>query len=278
MEIEIKKPVATGATAAPAVSAQTLTAVVPVTAQPVVVAQPILGDYLPEFVDVALPSVALVHDISDLSKAFTPGAIVFDGKLVLYSPADPRAKTEATPPFIAQMLGLVDKGFEEVTKGNAQGIRITAKGKAKGAAEAEVVAAGGTLVYNESNSDEGKGNTKKWFKPYAKFMLAIKRPAGAKDDGTVFVHQVDDNKVALAFWTFKKTAYNAACEKALFLHRLTGCLKAGGYPSWTYQVSSFLRKGFKGGPDYFVPQLTPNMPSTKAELALVSEILGAPAE
>lgn len=227
----------------------------------------LLGDYVPELKDIILPRLNIVHDISDLHKVqgFDSGAILFNQNTVLFSQEKKQGEkvvSEGTPPLIAIVLGFKPIVFIEDVKGGGMGMYASS--------EKEVVAKGGTLDYDEARAG------KKLFVPQATALMAVKRPAHLENDGTVFTYDVGAGQYALALWSFKKSAYTAACKSTLFYARASGCLKVGGYPSWTWKVSTFLKSFKQSNTSAWVPQFVPNAPSTKEELAFGKSVLEVP--
>jgi hypothetical protein len=157
------------------------------------------------------------------------------------------------------VLGFKPIVFIEDVKGGGMGMYA--------ASEKEVVAKGGTLDYDEARAG------KKLFVPQATALLAVRRPDHLENDGTVFTFDVGKDQYALALWSFKKSAYTAACKTTLFYARSAGVLKVGGYPSWTWEVSTFLKDFKQSGTSAWVPKFVPNERSTEAELAFAKATL-----
>lgn len=224
----------------------------------------LLGDYVPELKDIILPRLNIVHDISDLHKVqgFESGSILFNQNTVLFSQAKKQGDkvvSEGTAPLILIVLGFKPIVFIEDVKGGGMGMYANS--------EKEVVAKGGTLDYDESRAG------KKLFVPQATALMAVRRPAHLENDGTVFTYEVGNDQYALALWSFKKSAYTAACKTTLFYARASGVLKVGGYPSWTWKVSTYLKDFKQSNTSAWVPKFEPNARCTDAELAFGKDTL-----
>lgn len=227
----------------------------------------LLGDYVPELKDIILPRLNIVHDISDLHKVegYDSGSILFNQNTELFSQEKKQGDKlvkEGTPPLIGIVLGFKPIVFIEDVKGGGMGMYA--------ASEKEVVAKGGTLDYDEAKTG------KKLFVPQATALMAVRRPSHLDNDGTVFTYDVGSDQYALALWSFKKSAYTAACKSTLFYHRSSGILKVGGYPSWSWKISTYLKHFKQSNTSAWVPQFEPNARCTEAELAFGKQVLEVP--
>jgi hypothetical protein len=229
----------------------------------------VLGDKLPSFDDIKLPRMNIVQGIGELKDTFPQGAVVYNQATVLFVPPVIEKQTgniriAGTPPANITILGFRPTRFSE--KGFGIGGLIVNS-------EAEVRAQGGTLDYREHKLKEKDGM--RLFEPLAEAVVLIRRPEASADDNTVFTFDVDGAKYALALWAMKGTAYTAAAKSVFFTHRAIGCLQKGGYPSWSYNLSTRL-KPFQNGNSCWVPVCVPNSKSSDAFLAFVANILNTP--
>lgn len=227
-----------------------------------------LSDTLPGFSDIILPRVNVVQFSGELKNTFTPGEIVFNQSLVLFTPPvfDKQTnvlKSPASPPVNLTILGFRKTRFVEKVAGGARGASVRT--------EAEVIAAGGTLDWNEWNLKKSHGM--KLFEHLAEAFVAIRRPAHAADDESVFTYHVGEDKYALGVWGLKGSAYRNVAKKIFFTARTMGCLK-NGYPSWSYNITTG-PKTYNGN-TYILPIAIPDKPSTPAFLEFVQAILSAP--
>ena len=211
---------------------------------------PFLSDYVPSMSDVILERINISQALGKLKEAFAVGTLVFGRKTILYSGPDIDLATgtvrrAATPPAVVTFLGITKKRYAEVVPWGSHGLLVTT--------EAEVAAAGGTLDFQEW--DLKKKDGMKRFRPQFDFMVAIKRPDHIKDDGTVFTFDVDGSKWTIGLWMLQGPSYTAACKRVLFPEKLKGCLREGGYPSFSYKVSTRL-EGHGDGKESYVPALT----------------------
>lgn len=230
---------------------------------------PLLGDYVPSMSDVILERVNISQQIGKLKEAFAPGTLVFGRKTILYSGADIDLATgtvrrPATAPAVATFLGITKKRYAEKVKFGEHGLVVNT--------EAEVIAAGGTLDYQEWELKQKSGM--KRFQPVVDMMVAIRRPDHIKDDGTVFTFDVDGSKWTIGLWLFKGPSYTNACKRVLFPDRLKGCLKDGGYSSFSYAVTTRL-EDHGGGQQSYVPVLTVKERNTPAFLEFALSVTHA---
>jgi len=229
----------------------------------------LLGDKLPTFKEIILPRVNIVQGVGQLKDNFPFGSIVFNQQALLYCPPDidkttGNIKRAGTKPVIMTVLGFRPTRFAEKVAGGGRGMIVDT--------EDLVRANGGTLDYNEWKLKQNSGM--KRFEYLADALVAIERPESLADDDTIFVYSVDGRKYALAIWGMKGTAYTAAAKRVFFTARAMGCLKAGGYPSWNYSVST--RVEAREGNTYSVPVCLPNQKSSPAFLDFVRTVLNAP--
>ncbi len=229
----------------------------------------VLGDKLPDFKDIILPRLNIGQNIGDLGSMYGAGSVIFGQDLVLFTPQknDPKSGNvveAASPPVGLVVLGFRPTRFVEKTKGGIRG-RIFDT-------EQQVVAAGGTLDYNEAKLKEAAGMI--LFQPLADAVCLVQRPAAVANDGTVFVYEASGNQYALALWSMKGTSYTAAAKRVFFTARALGSLRAGGYPSRTVALTT-REDSFSGTTNKaWVPVCLIGAPTSPEVLQLAREILG----
>lgn len=224
------------------------------------------GDYLPGFKDVILPRINIVQGVGQLKDSFPQGAIVYGQSLVLFTPpivdkATGNFKQAPLPPVEITVLGFRPTRYVEKIAGGDRGMIVNT--------EAEVRGAGGTLDFNEWKLKQAAGM--KRFEILAEAFVLIKRPAHVADDDSVFIFKAGDIKYALALWAMKGTAYTHAAKRVFFTARMMGCLSKGGYPSWSFNLTTRTETG--GGNTYFVPVCVPNAPTPPIVQDLVKNLL-----
>jgi len=243
----------------------------------------VLGDYLPSFDQVVLPRVNVAQNIGQLQDTFDPGTIVLARQTVLFLPPDidmqtGTVKRAATPPVVMTVLGFRKTRFVEKTKGGAKGLIVNS--------EQDVVKAGGTLDYGEWVLKNG---AVKRFEPLVDACVLIQRPEKAEDDDSVFVHEIDNQKYALALWSLKGTLYTSLAKGVWFTARKMGCLMSkeikkdgkgtgvftGGYPTWSWNISS-KEKQFSEQNKSWIVTGTPHKKNTEAFIEAVRDILEPP--
>lgn len=252
----------------------------PSSAVPATTTRLLLGDKLPDFKDVILPRLNLAQNIGKLQETFDPGTITYDTKMALFIPGLIDAKTSTvkrapTTPVTMIVLGFKPTRYCEKVKWGAEG---GSSGMIVDSEEA-VRANGGTLDYKEFKAKEAAGM--KRFEPLADALVAVERPEGkdsegnelCPDDGSIFNFEVEGKKYLLALWGLRGTCYTAACKRVLFQARLIGCLRNGGYPSWTFGVTTH-EESWPGNVKSWIPIFSPLKPSTAEQLNFAKSILG----
>lgn len=230
----------------------------------------VLGDKLPDFSEILLPRLNIVQNIGQLKESFPNGALVLSQQISLFIPPLINAKTQvveraATPPAIITVLGFRPTRFCEKMVGGVKGMIVNT--------EAEVRAAGGTLDYNEWKLKKEAGM--KRFEPLADALVVVERPEIAPDDDTLFTYVVDGKKCALALWAMHGVVYTAGAKRVFFTARAVGCLREGGYPSWTYSIATREEK-YPNGNTAWIPVCLPIRKSTPAFIEFARQVLNAP--
>lgn len=250
--------------------ANTTTAVAQVNSGAIAKREPFkLRDFIPSFKDVILPRVNMVFNTGDLAKTFRPGEILYGQSAVIYSPPKVNIKTgvqesAGTAPVNITFIGRVSERFvEKVEWGSGQRGIIVAD-------EESVRNCGGTTDYDEHRLRQKDGC--RLFEPMHDMLVAIERPECCKDDGTLFVFEAGGKKYTFGFWALKGSCYTEALKKVVYLARTMGCLRGdfpdGGYPAWSYSVSTW-QKPFKSGNTSPVPRLVPCEKNSPEFLSLI---------
>jgi len=231
----------------------------------------LLGDTLPDLTDMIIPRINLVQNIGDLKDSFPSGSLVYDQRIVLYTPAAINVKAQtierpASGPVNMTFLGFRPTKYVEKVSGGARGMMVNS--------EAEVRNAGGTLDYGEWKQKRAAGM--KRFEYMADALVAIERPEICPDDSTVFTFEIGPLKYTLALWAIRGTAYTHLLKKVIFYARRFGALKAGGYPSWSYSLSTREQEftGEEGAKNHsWIPVAIPRLHSTPEFIAFARDIL-----
>jgi len=228
-----------------------------------------LSDFIPGLGDIQLPRLNLVQFSGELKDVFTPGEIIYGQNLVLWTPPVINKQTGnvekvAPAPVNITIVGWRPTRFIEKVAGGSGGQIVNT--------EAEVRGAGGTLDYQEWKLKEKSGM--KRFGPLMEAFVTVRRPEHVADDNSIFTFEADGAKYTFALWSLKFTSYTAAYKQVLGPARAMGCLKAGGYPTWNYSLTTRIEKKFDNS--YFVPVLIPNKANTPAFLDFVRAIRSAP--
>lgn len=224
----------------------------------------LLGDTLPDFKDLIIPRLNIVQNIGELKASFQPGMLLFDQRVVLYSPAQFAAgqlKAPPSTPAVLTVLGFRPTRYCEKVAGGARGLIVDS--------EEKVTANGGTMDYAEWNLKKAAGM--KLFECFADALVAIQRPEGVEDDGSVFTYEINGKKYTLGLWGMRGTAYTAAAKRVFFTARRMGCLREG-YPTFSYNVS-IKENSYPNGNKAWVPVCVPNSRSTPEFLDFVKMVL-----
>lgn len=255
----------------PAPEVQTTTAVV--VAAPTAVSRPATfsDDEDLNLDDVILPRINIVQKVGDLSNVFVPGEIVLNQQQVLHTPSNPQRKIDGTPALNVVFLGFRPRQFVEKTEGGALGLMLNS--------EQDVVANNGTLDWKEwkqsveASKQPGGPSAKRLFQRMATAILLIEKPDNIPDvEGVNFPYRTSDGKqYAMALWSMKGTAYTHAA-KIVFTARKIGCLKAGGYPSYMWSLTT---KCEQFGDNFaHVPVLKPSTRTSPELVSFIDSSLG----
>lgn len=210
------------------------------------------------FEDIMLKRLNLVYGVGDLSQIYEPGEWVLDGSLVLHVPANPLKKVAGFPPLNLTVLGFKKRQYVEQTKGGARGNLFNTT--------AEVVAAGGTLDYKESES-----TSKKLYHTLATALILVQKPAHIPDEEhLVFAHGCEGKFYSLALWGMKSTVFTHAAKK-IFTEKKLGILKRGGYPSYSWDLTTKFESKYEQPTP--IPVLTVGTKNTPAFAEFVKEVL-----
>lgn len=232
----------------------------------------LMGDKLPELKDIILPRLNMVQNIGKMTESFENGTLVYNQQVALFVPGKVNAKTAtlerpATKPVIMTVLGFKPTRYYEKVKWGgdsaARGIIVDS--------EQAVRAAGGTLDYNEWKLKEKDGM--KRFEPGVDCMVVVERPEICAANESDFTFEVEGKRLTLAMWNLRGSLYTAAAKRVFFTARAIGCLKAGGYPSWSYAVTT-REENWTGGVSSWIPVCVPNQKNSPEFLAFVHSIIG----
>lgn len=232
----------------------------------------LLGDKVPEFSDIILPRLNIVQGVGALKDSYPQGAIVYGQSVTLYEPPGIDKKTgnvtrAGTKPLVLTVLGFRPTRYAEKIAGGARGLVVDT--------EEAVRFNGGTLDYKEWELKKAAGM--KRFEPLVDAMVAIEKPADLDDHGTLFSFPAGGKQYAIALWGMKGTAYTAAAKRVFFTQRAMGCLRAGGYPSYSFAVTTRLEQ-YPGGNSAWIPIVVPHEKNTEAFLVFARNILEAPTQ
>lgn len=217
--------------------------------------------------EVILPRINLVQKVGPLSEEFTPGEVVLNKELVIYTIAK---KEQKVAPLEITILGFRPTLWTERVEGGALGnVFKTPR---------EVAESGGTTIYKvaEDSRKEAKLNPEVKEIPYyqqlATALVVIKRPEGIDEDGIYFNYPHDGNQYAIAQWSMKGGAFTNGA-KIIKTAKKIGHLRVGGYCSFSYNMHTFMKK-YSETRFGAIPILRPGVKHTPEFQAFAQEILG----
>lgn len=223
------------------------------------------------FDDVNIPRINIVQKVGELSNVYTPGEIVLNSQIPIYTPAvrqDGNVIRAGTEPLVFTVLGFQKKRFVEKVQGGGLGaIAETEEG---------VVALGGTLNYKEHQTKTKAGIPSKLFQPLSTALILLQQPEHIKDEEHAkFPYECEGKYYALTFWAMKGTAFTNGA-KTLFTARKLGHLRSGGYPSYSWKLGTKLETySFTGTTNYaHIPVLENGPKNSDAFVAFTKNVLG----
>jgi hypothetical protein len=230
------------------------------------------------FSDIRLPRINIVQKVGELSNVFTPGEIVLNQTLPIYTPPvvkDGKEIKAGDKPLNIVLVGFRKKQFVEKIVGGTMGALCNS--------EEEVGKLGGTLNYKEHETKVANKIPSKLFQELATALILIEKPEAFKDvDHVEFAHEIEGRYYALALWSMKGSSYTTAA-KTFFTARKMGHLKdirengvvtGGGYPSWSWALSTKL-EAYKTGNFAHIPVLARGAKSSPAFLDFVRSLVGS---
>lgn len=223
------------------------------------------------FDEVILPRINIVQKVGEMSNVWTPGEIVLNQQRAIYTQpvvANGVVTKPGTDPLTIIVLGFQKTRFVEKVSGGSQGAIVDS-------AE-EIAKLNGTLEYREWQEKSKAGIPVKLFQRLSTALLLVERPAGIEDqDNLLFSYEFQGKYYALALWSMKGTAYTNGAKR-MFTDRKLGHLRAGGYSSYSYLLSTKLETyKFTGTENYaHIPVLKPGQRTSPEFKAFVSEVLG----
>lgn len=223
------------------------------------------------FDEVILPRINLVQKVGEMSNIWTPGEIVLNQQRAIYTQPVAQNGVVTKPgsePLTIVVLGFQKTRFVEKVSGGAQGAIVDSS--------EEIAKLNGTLEYREWQEKTKAGIPVKLFQRLSTALILVERPRQIEDqDNLLFSYGFQDRYYALALWSMKGTAYTNGAKR-MFTDRKLGHLRAGGYSSYTYLLSTKLETYKFSGVENFahIPVLKPGQRTSPEFKAFVNEVLG----
>lgn len=173
--------------------------------------------------DLVLPRLNIVQKVGEMSNIFRPGDIVLDAALVI---ADAGKEMQPSASIRVMVLGLQKTYFAEKLEGGQRGRTFQT--------EADVVAAGGTLDWNESQR-----LNKSLYQRVCTGLFLIEKPANVTDEK--FPYVIAGKNYALALYTMKGVGYTNAARHIKTAKKI-GHLRGVGYRGGFWTLCSKLEK------------------------------------
>lgn len=180
--------------------------------------------------DLILPRLHLVQKVGPLSENFTPGSIVFQKEVELFTLKDAKPLSLVVLQAKKRYQENVDFGSDEM----GQVVDTIAEVKSKG----------GWIEYREGD----KGREAPPWSERLDVVVCLQAPEG--DASGLFPSVHASKSYVVACWTLAKSSYNAAGKKLLTAR--VGALKDAGFTGAWWNVGVDAKKGPKGA--YYVPR------------------------
>lgn len=182
--------------------------------------------------DIKLPRINIVKKVGPLSEIFTPGDVVLNQEIVIYKSdkIDPVTKNKIpqSKPLRVVVAGFRPDRYAEKTEGGDMGNIFDSI--------EEVVAAGGTIDYNEAEA-----TAKPPYQLLSECLVLIEKPEDV--DSPEFSYIADGKKYAAALWANKGGDYTNG-GKIIRTARKAGWLKDDINPA-TKEIT--VRRGYPFG-------------------------------
>lgn len=218
--------------------------------------------------DLVFPRINIVQKVGELSNVFPGGAIVLNKSAVLFETelrdANGNVTKKATTPLRIVILGFRPTRYTEKVKGGALGRQVDTP--------AQVVAAGGTVNYDEAKASEKTGTLKPLFEQTEEALILVKRPETLKGDTVNFPFELPDGSAwAAALWTMKGTAFTHAARHFMTARKIGALRKPKSYADGQWDIVAVL-KVFNG--NYFYQPIVKLLPEpTPAELKELAALI-----
>lgn len=246
-------PAPAAAPVVPVVEDNRAVATVPQTSNAVAAPEPaFFNDDTLDVGDLVLPRLNIVQKVGDLSNKFRPGTLLLNGQLVVRQAPE---GTKLSEPINILCIGFNPTTFVEKVEGGLRGKVFKT--------EQEVIAAGGTLDYNEA-----KQLKKPKYDRSATAMILIEQPEGL--DINSFPIGIEGKNYAFALYTMKGTGYTHGARHIKSSRKIGQCRESYRHGWWSLQSQL---KEFSGNWSY-VPVVNPIGASTEGLRAAVKDFLG----
>lgn len=223
------------------------------------------------FDEIKFDKIVIVQKVGPRSNIWTPGEILLNDQVVLYSPK--HGETPATPPLTIITIGFKPTLFPEKVEFGQRGDMATT--------EEGVKKLGGTLDYKEWETKQKNGIPCKRFERLSTGLFLVERPAHVKDpDNLIFSQECEGKHYVMATWSMRGAVYNngaAVIKTDGKTRHLKGPDGKPFYRSWSYALSTELKEFQTAkGPGYAErPVLKPLAKMSDEFIAFTNGIFGA---
>lgn len=224
-----------------------------------------------EFGDIKFPRLHITQKVGQLSNIFTPGEIILNLQLPIYTPPVLNqgviTKPGTEPLFVVTVGFRKDRYAEQVAQGSdEQGILCNTL--------EEVAKANGTLNYNEHRQRKALGVPSREFKTLATALFLVRKPKDIQDpDRILFPFLCEETQYVLATFDMKGGSFTNGAQVIRQAKKI-GHLQAGGYPSFSWSLGSLL-KNWQTGNSSFIPVFKPGTKTGEVLLAFIKNITGS---
>lgn len=223
------------------------------------------------FGDIRFPKLNVVQKVGHLSNIFTPGEVIFNLQMPIYTPPVLNqgviVKPGTEPLFIVAVGFRKDRYAEQTEKDSeVQGILCDTL--------EEVAKANGTLNYNEHQKKKKEGIPSREFKTLSTCLFLVRKPKDVQDpDRILFPFVCEDEQYVLTTLDMKGGLFTSGAQVIRQAKKI-GHTKAGGHSSFSWSLGTML-KTYQTGNSGFILVLKPGARTSETLKAFIKNITGS---